>query len=97
MFARVITAQAGPDGIEGVVRLAEQQLAGAREMPGFAGYYLLNDAETGKVLIVSLWTSQAEMDAVTAGSGGDGIRDEGVAATGLTGLELATYDVVLHE
>ncbi|MTD55088.1 hypothetical protein [Amycolatopsis pithecellobii] len=54
MFARVITAQAGTEGFDGAVRLAEQQLPGARQMPGFKGYYLLTDAETGKVVIISL-------------------------------------------
>ena len=31
MFARVITAQAGPDGFGGTIRLGEQQLPGARQ------------------------------------------------------------------
>ena len=38
MFARVITAQAGTDGFDGTVGLAEQQLPGARQQPGFGGY-----------------------------------------------------------
>jgi hypothetical protein len=35
MFARVITAQAGTEGFDGTVRLAEQQMPGARQQPGF--------------------------------------------------------------
>ena len=35
MFARVITAQAGAEGFDGTIRLAEQQLPGARQQPGF--------------------------------------------------------------
>lgn len=35
MFARVITAHAGPEGFDGAIRLARQQLPGAREQPGF--------------------------------------------------------------
>ena len=46
MFARVITAQAGAEGFDGVVRLAGQQLPGARQQPGFGGYCLLTDAGT---------------------------------------------------
>lgn len=96
MFARVITAQAGPEGIDGAVRLAEQQLPVARQMPGFAGYYLLTDAETGKLVIVSLWETREQMDAVTVVAGPSGIRDEGIPATGLTAVRLETYEVTVH-
>ena len=96
MFARVITAQTGTEGIDGAVRLAGQQLPGAREMPGFSGYYLLTEAETGKVIVISLWETREQMDAVTAGGGASGIRDEGVPATGLTALRLETYEVAVH-
>jgi heme-degrading monooxygenase HmoA len=96
MFARVITAQAGAEGFDGAVRLAGQQLPGARRQPGFGGYYLLTDAGTGRVVIISLWDSREQMDAVTAGAGESGVRDEGVAATGLTDLRLETYEVALR-
>jgi hypothetical protein len=46
MFARVITAKAGTDGFDGVIRLAQEQLPGARQLPGFKGYYVLTDAGT---------------------------------------------------
>ena len=96
MFARVITAQAGAEGFDGTIRLAEQQLPGARQLPGFTGYYLLTEAETGKVIIISLWETREQMDAVTAGAGASGIRDQGIAATGLTAQHLDTYEVALH-
>ncbi len=96
MFARVITAQAGTEGFDGAIRLAEQQLPGARQLPGFQGYYLLTDAETGKIIIISLWESREQMDAVTAGAGPSGIRDQHDPATGLTALHLDTYEVALH-
>ncbi len=96
MFARVITAQAGSEGFDGAIRLAEQQLPGARQLPGFNGYYLLTDAETGKIVIISLWETREQMDAVTAGAGPSGIRDQDDPATGLTALHLDTYEVALH-
>lgn len=96
MYARVITAQAGTEGLDGAVRLAERQLPGARQMPGFKGYYLLSDAETGKLVIISLWETREQMDAVTAGAAASGIRDEGIPATGLTALHLETYEVAMH-
>ena len=96
MFARVITAQAGVEGFDGTIRLFGQQLPGARQQPGFKGYYLLTDAETGKVVIISLWETREQMDAVTAGAGPSGIRDQDNPATGLTALRLETYEVTMH-
>jgi heme-degrading monooxygenase HmoA len=94
MFARVITAQAGPDGFDGTIRLGEQQLPGARQQPGFKGYYMLTGAETGKVVVISLWETREQMEAVATGA--SGIRDEGIPATGLSSLQLETYEVALH-
>src|ERR1700742_4824335 len=97
MFARVITAQAGNEGFDGTIRLAEQQLPGARQLPGFKGYYLLTEAETGKLVIISLWETREQMDAVTAGGGPSGIREQDNPATaGLTAQHLETYEVALQ-
>jgi heme-degrading monooxygenase HmoA len=93
MFARVITAQAEAEGFDGTIRLLEQQLPGARHLPGFEGYYLLTDAETGKVVVISLWETREQMDAVTTGAGPSGIRDQDNPATGLTDMHLETYEV----
>lgn len=92
MFARVITAQAGPEGFDGAIRLAEQQIPGARAQPGFKGYYLLTDAQTGKLVILSLWETREQMEAV---AGSSGIREEGVSGAGLSELHLETCEVAL--
>ena len=96
MFARVITAQAGAEGFDDTVRLVEQQLPGARQQPGFKGYYLLTDAESGKLVLISLWDTREQMDAVTAGAGPSGIRDQHNPATGLTAMHLETYEVAIR-
>jgi hypothetical protein len=54
MFGCVITTQAGPEGFEAVIRLAQQQLPAAREQPGFRGFYQLTDAEAGNLMTISL-------------------------------------------
>lgn len=92
MFARVITAQAGPEGFDGAIRLAEQEIPGARAQPGFKGYYLLTDAQTGKLVILSLWETREQMEAV---AGPSGIREEDVSDAGLSELHLETYEVAL--
>ena len=91
MFARVITAtaQAGADGFADVLRLAEEQLPAAREQPGFLGFYLLSDAETGKMMTISLWDSREHMPT--------GIREAGTLdQAGFTPPVLETYEVALH-
>jgi len=94
MFARVITAQAGAEGFDGAISLARQQLPGARQQPGFKGFYLLTDAETGKLVTISLWETREQMEAVEARAAS--IRDQGIPATGLTPPHLETYQVTMH-
>jgi heme-degrading monooxygenase HmoA len=88
MFARVITAQAGPQGFGGIIDLARKQLSGASQQPGLKGFYLLTNAETGKVITISLWETREQMPA--------GIQDQGRPATGLTPPHLETYEVAVH-
>ena len=92
MFARVITAQAGAEGFDSVIRLAEQQLTSARQRPGFQGFYLLADDETGKLINISFWETRKEMQEVARGTAA-GIHDQGIEATGLTSPHLQTYEV----
>jgi heme-degrading monooxygenase HmoA len=95
MFARVITAQAGEDGFDDVIRLANQELPSAQQRPGFAGYFLLTDDSTGNVIIISLWQTREDMEAVARETAA-GIHDDGLLETGLTSLRLETYDVALR-
>lgn len=95
MFARVITAQAGENGFDNLIRLANQQLPNARQRPGFAGFFLLVDDSTGKVINISLWETRDDMEAVAQGTA-DGIHNEGVSETGLSSLCLETYEVAVH-
>jgi heme-degrading monooxygenase HmoA len=88
MFARVITAQAGPQGFDGIIDLAREQLPGASQQPGFKGFYLLTNTETGKAVTISLWETREQMPT--------GIRDQGLPATGLTPPHLETYEVTVR-
>jgi uncharacterized protein len=87
-FARVITTQAGARGFDDLIRLAQQQLPGARQQPGFKGFYLLTDAETGKVITISLWATREQMPS--------GVRDQAAPAAGLTPPQLETYEVAMQ-
>jgi heme-degrading monooxygenase HmoA len=66
MFARVITAQPGSEGLDRAVRIAQEQLPAARLQPGFRGFYLLADAESGKLMIISLWETREHAQAIEA-------------------------------
>ncbi|MGH3151548.1 MAG: antibiotic biosynthesis monooxygenase family protein [Streptosporangiaceae bacterium] len=88
MFARVITAQAGPQGLGTFIDRAREQLPGATQQPGFKGFYLLTNAETGQVITISLWETREQMPT--------GIRDQGLPATGLTPPHLETYEVTVR-
>jgi heme-degrading monooxygenase HmoA len=88
MFARVITAQAGPQGLDNFIDLAREQLPGASQLPGFKGAYLLTNAETGKVMTISLWETREQMPA--------GIQDQALPATGLTPPQLEIYEVTVR-
>jgi heme-degrading monooxygenase HmoA len=87
MFARVITAQAGPQGFGGLIDVVSEQLPGAGQQPGFNGFYVLTNAETGKVMIISLWQTREQMPA--------GIQDQ-ARPTGLTQPHLEIYEVPVH-
>ena len=88
MFARVITAQAGPEGFDSFVGLAREQLPGASQQPGFKGFYVLTNAEAGNIMIISLWETREQMPAA--------IQDQGRPATGLTSPDLEIYEVAMH-
>jgi heme-degrading monooxygenase HmoA len=95
MFARVITAQAGAEGFDTVVRLAREQVPGAGQQPGFKGFYLLTDAETGKMITISLWETREEMEAVAElAANSSGIHH--VPAAGIASPRLETYEVTVH-
>ena len=95
MFARVITAQAGDNGFDNLIRVANQELPNARQQPGFAGFFLLVDDSTGNVITISLWETREDMEAVAQGTTA-GVHDEAVPETGLRSLRLETYEVAAH-
>ena len=50
MFARVITGQTTPDGFDGLIRFTQERLPGTQAQPGFKGFYLLADRDTGELV-----------------------------------------------
>ena len=94
MFARVVTAEAGAGGFDSTISRFQQQLPAATQQPGFEGFYLLTNPETGKLITISLWETREHMRAVEEQIAK--IRDHEAADLGLTPPQLETYDVTLH-
>ena len=66
MFARVITGQTTPDGFDGLIRFARERLPGTQAQPGFQGFYLLTDRDTGELVTISLWDTWEDVRAAEA-------------------------------
>jgi heme-degrading monooxygenase HmoA len=50
-------------GSGNAIHLAREQLPGARQQPGFTGFYLLTDTETGTIMTILLWETRDQMEA----------------------------------
>ena len=66
MFARVIAAQTTPDGFDGFISFAQEQLPATQAQQGFKGCYLLTDRDTGNLVTISLWDTWEDVRAVEA-------------------------------
>lgn len=62
MHARVVTYVGRLGATDEIIQgFAEQITPAAQQQPGFAGGLLLTDQATGKVMVVSLWDTEAAM------------------------------------
>jgi len=94
MFARVNSLQAATDKLAGLIRYAEDQLPGAHEAPGFKGFYLLADRQSGKLVTISLWDSDDDLRQFEAR--GAQIRKEATSELGIVPTPIDIYEVVLQ-
>jgi heme-degrading monooxygenase HmoA len=96
MYARVNTLQAAPNRIDDVAQIVREVVfPGIRDLPGFRGYVVLGNPETGKALGVTLWESEEARSSSEARA--RQIRPQVEAATGGTMEAIERYDVLLFE
>ena len=70
MHARMTVAQAQPDRFdEAVAAVQETFLPAAREQPGYGGFLLLTDRAMQQLVGISLWETEADVQA-SGGAGG---------------------------
>ena len=64
MYARVTSARVRAGQVEEAARIArEELLPTARAQPGFRGFVQLADEGAGRLLLLTLWESEAAMEA----------------------------------
>lgn len=100
MLAHIVSGEAQAEVLDGLVRLTRQQLPTVRELPGFRGFYLLTDRDSGKLVTISIWDTKEHMQAgeVVARGAGHAPASEvaaGRAAPGaaVTGIRSDVYEV----
>ena len=94
MFARVNSVQTAADKLAGLVKFCEEQLPAFRAAPGFKGFYLLADRQSGKIVSISLWDSDDDLRQFEAR--GAQMRKEASSDLGIAPTPVDTYEVVLQ-
>lgn len=95
MFAQIASVEASSDKLAGLVTYCEEQLPAFREAPGFKGFYLLTDRESGKILTISLWDSDDDLRRNSEGRGAQA-RQEASTELGVAPPPVDIYEVVLQ-
>ena len=64
MFARCVTMQGRPETMDQAQKIfAESVIPAARQQPGFENAWFLMDPVTGKGMSVTMWATEADMQA----------------------------------
>ncbi len=96
MCARVNFLETAPDRIDDVERVVREIVhPGIRGEPGYAGYMVLGDRETGRALGVTLWESEEGREA--SDSTARQIRPRVEEQTGGTMRSVERYDVLFYD
>ena len=94
MFARVNSAQTATDQLAGLIKFCEERFPDAREAPGFKGFYLLADRQSGKIVSISLWDSDDDLRQFE--DRGAQLRKEASSEVGIAPTPIDIYEVVLQ-
>ncbi len=96
MFARVSEVEARPERLDEMHREGVEHILPALQMQeGFNGGLVLADRKSGKVLAVTLWASEQEMDATEEAA--HWLLAFGAEAAGGTIKDVGRYEVFFAE
>jgi heme-degrading monooxygenase HmoA len=95
VFARVSSYEVPPERANDATHSFEHAIGQIRAMNGLAAAYLLVNAETGRVLTMTLWDTAAAMEAshVTASR----LRTEAVRTVDGNVISIEEYEVAARE
>jgi len=95
VFARVSSYDIPPERADDATQSFQKAIGQIRAMKGLVAAYLLVNAETGRVLTMTLWDTAAAMDAshVTASR----LRTDAVRTVGGDVLSIEEYEVAARE
>jgi heme-degrading monooxygenase HmoA len=95
MFARVRVTSGVPEKVDdGIRHFRENVVASYQDVAGFQGAYLLVNRKTGKVMGVTLWDTEANMQAT--GRTSEKLRAAGSQVVSGTTPEPDEYEVVVR-
>ena len=94
MLARINSVQADADKLAGLVKFSEERLPVTHDAPGFKGFYLLADRQSGKIVSISLWDSAEDLRQFEAQ--GAQLRQAASSDVGIAPTPVEVYEVVLH-
>jgi heme-degrading monooxygenase HmoA len=97
MYARVSTIQGTTDQIdEGIDRIRDTTIPAVKAIDGFKGICSLVDRQTGKGLTITLWESEAALQASEEEA--NRLRSEAAGNLGATGEPtVERYEVAVYE
>ncbi len=95
MLARINSVQTATDKLEGLIKWAGEKFPDARETPGFKGFYLLADRQSGKIVSISLWESDDDLRQYNEARGAQ-VREEASSELGIAPTPVDIYEVVLQ-
>ena len=94
MLARINSVQTETDKLDGLIKFSQERFPDAREAPGFKGFYLLADRQSGKLVAISLWDSDDDLRQFEAR--GAQMRKEATSELGIVPTPVDIYEVVLQ-
>ena len=95
MFARVRITSGVPEKVDdGIRHFRENVVASYKDVAGFEGAYLLVNRKTGKVMGITLWNTEANMQAT--GRKSEQLRAAGSQVVSGTTPEPEEYEVVVE-
>lgn len=95
MHARVRVTSGAPDKLDdGIRHFQENVVAGYKKSAGFKGAYLLVNRQTGKIVGITLWDTEANMHETAAAS--ERLRAAGTQVVGGTTPPPEEFEVVVE-